>query len=77
MEEQNFGKWFVYAGLFLVLIGALIWIGTKLGIPFGRLPGDISVQKDNYSINFPIVTSIIISIVLTVLLNLIFRIFKN
>lgn len=41
---------------------------SKLG--FGRLPGDVLVQKKNYTFYFPIVSSIVISIVLSLLLNL-------
>jgi heme/copper-type cytochrome/quinol oxidase subunit 2 len=72
MGSSNFGKWFIYVGLGLVVIGVLIWLGSKMGIPFGKLPGDIHVQKEKFSFYFPIATSIIVSIVLTILINLIF-----
>ncbi len=72
MQSSNFGKWFIYVGIGLILIGLLILLGSKLGISFGRLPGDIHVQKEKFSFYFPIVTSIVVSIVLTVIINLIF-----
>jgi hypothetical protein len=72
MESSNFGKWFVYVGLGLVVIGVLIWLSNKMGISFGKLPGDIHVQKEKFSFYFPIVTSIIVSVALTILINLIF-----
>ena len=74
---MNFGKWFIYAGLALVAVGLLIWLGSKLGISFGKLPGDVHVQKEKFSFYFPIVTSIIVSVVLTVLINLIFWLFRK
>ena len=49
MESSNFGKWFIYAGLALVVVGLLIWFGSKLGISFGKLPGDVHVQKEKFS----------------------------
>ena len=67
LESQNFGKWFIYIGLGLVLIGLLIWFGSKLGVSFGKLPGDIHVHKEKFSFYFPIMTSIIVSIVLNII----------
>ncbi len=77
MESPNFAKWFIYAGLALVVVGVFIWFGSKLGISFGKLPGDIHVQKEKFSFYFPIVTSIIVSVVLTVIINLIFWLMRK
>ena len=63
------GKILVISGLILVAIGVLIWFGGR--IPFlGRLPGDITIKKNMYTLYIPIVTMIVVSIILTVLLNL-------
>jgi hypothetical protein len=54
-----------------VLIGvgiAAVGLLMMLGVPFGRLPGDISVRRGNFAFHFPIVTSIVVSILLTLLL---------
>lgn len=77
MQSSSFGKWFIYAGIALIVIGLLIWLGSKLGISFGKLPGDIHVQNEKFSFYFPIVTSIIVSIVLTLVINLIFWFLKK
>lgn len=77
MEGMNLGKWLIYAGLGLLIMGLLIWCGSKWGISFGKLPGDIHVQKEKFSFHFPIATSIILSIALTILLNLIFWLFRK
>jgi uncharacterized protein HemY len=64
-------------GRALLVIGAIIFvlglILIALGrIPFfGRLPGDIFIQRDNGSVWIPIVSMIVLSIALTVILNLI------
>ena len=63
------GKFLVIFGLIAVVVGGLM----MLGVPFGRLPGDISYRRGNSSFHFPIVTSIILSIILTLLLNLLRR----
>ena len=57
------GRWLIGAGLLLVLVGVLV----QLGLPIGRLPGDIRIQRGNSTFYFPIVTCIVVSIVLTVL----------
>jgi len=77
MESSNFSKWFIYVGLGLILIGIFIWLGSKVGISFGKLPGDIHIQKEKFAFYFPIVTSIIVSLVLTLLINLIFWFLKK
>ncbi|MFZ5643140.1 MAG: DUF2905 domain-containing protein [Bacillota bacterium] len=59
-------------GLLLVVLGLIMMAAGKV-LSLGRLPGDIFIQRGNFSFYFPIVTSIILSILLTVVLNVIFR----
>jgi hypothetical protein len=63
------GKFLIVLGLVIALVGMLI----SMGVPLGRLPGDISFRRGNTSFHFPIVTSIVLSIVLTLLLTFFFR----
>ena len=63
------GKLLVIAGLIIAAIGLLIMAGA----PIGRLPGDVTFRRGNFTFYFPVVTSIIISIVLTVVLALLRR----
>ena len=58
------GKVLVYLGLGIAGLGLLM----MLGVPIGRLPGDIYVKRDGFSFYFPLTTSIILSIVLTLVL---------
>jgi Protein of unknown function (DUF2905) len=72
MEIQHIGKMIIILGIFLVVIGALIVLSPK--IPYiGKLPGDIYIKRNNFTIYSPIVSSILISIILTLILNFIFR----
>ncbi len=66
------GKFLIYSGLFLILIGGIIILLTYLPIKFGKLPGDIYIEGKIGTFYFPIVTSIIVSLILTVILNLLF-----
>jgi hypothetical protein len=61
-------KLFIVLGLILVGIGVLL----KLGVPLGKLPGDIVIRRGNATFYFPIVTCIIVSVVLS-LLSMIWR----
>ena len=58
------GKLLVIVGLVVAFVGLLV----MLGVPIGRLPGDISYRRGNTTFYFPIVTSIVASILLTLLL---------
>ena len=67
------GKMLVGLGLLLALIGALVLLAARIGLPLGRLPGDISYKGKNFSVYVPLGTSILISIVLSVILYLFSR----
>ena len=54
---------FIIVGLILVGVGLVM----KLGLPLGRLPGDIVIQRGNTTFYFPIVTGILISVVLSLI----------
>jgi hypothetical protein len=65
------GKMLILLGGVLVVVGVLLTLGGKL--PWlGRLPGDIVIQRDNFTFYFPLATSILLSVVLS-LLFLLFR----
>lgn len=63
---QAIGKTLIIFGIILIGLGVLLTLVSK--IPFmGRLPGDIYIQKKNFSFYFPIATSILISIILSLI----------
>jgi hypothetical protein len=56
----------IIVGLALLVAGlAWPWLSR---LPFGRLPGDFSVERENFSFFFPLATSIVVSIVISVLI---------
>jgi len=60
------GRLLVLVGLGIALVGVLV----MLGVPFGRLPGDIAVRRGRFSFYFPLATSVLLSILLTLLVAL-------
>lgn len=64
------GKILLGLGLLLILLGAVLLVGSRLGLPIGRLPGDLHwrSRSGNTQVYFPIVTSILLSVLLSLLL---------
>lgn len=73
----SLARWLIVLGLSFILIGAIVYLVSKTGIPLGRLPGDIRIVRENVTCIFPLATSIVLSIILTAILNLVFRIFDG
>lgn len=69
---ESVGKTLMIFGLLLLVAGAVVYFGGKYSL-LGKLPGDIHVERENFSFHFPVVTSLIVSIVLTIILNLFLR----
>jgi hypothetical protein len=59
------GKLLLLVGLAIAGMGLLMMVG----LPLGRLPGDIAIKRDHFSFYFPITTSIILSIILTLIFS--------
>jgi uncharacterized protein HemY len=70
---QYIARFLIVAGVIIAFIGVLLLLLKNTGIPFGRLPGDIIIQKKNFTFYFPVATSILMSIILTLILYLLFR----
>lgn len=68
---SEIGKILVIIGAVIALAGLILIFGNKIGL--GKLPGDIFINKGNFSFYFPVVTSIVVSIILTILFNIFFR----
>jgi hypothetical protein len=69
------GKYIIGIGVFIIIVGVIIYFfGDKLGW-IGRLPGDIRVEKENFKFFFPITTMILISVLLTIIIYLFRKLF--
>jgi hypothetical protein len=73
---DNLARLLVGVGLGLVVIGGLVFLLGRLGIPLGRLPGDFQIEAGGFNCFFPLASMIILSVVLTVLANLLIRLLR-
>ena len=58
------GRLLIILGLAIVGVGLLI----SFGVPIGRLPGDFTFRRGNFSFYFPLTTSILASILVTIIM---------
>lgn len=76
MDTGFVGRSLLFFGLFLALIGGAILLLPRL--PFiGRLPGDLSFEREGFSLYIPLATSLVISLLLTIALNVVIRILNR
>ena len=64
-------------GLVLLLLAGALYILDRLDLPLGSLPGDIKIERENFSCSIPIISSLVISFLLTVILNLVLYFIKK
>jgi len=69
------GRFLIVIGAVIVLVGGvLLWIGKTPGLGWlGRLPGDIYIERKNFSFYFPLTTGLLISLILSLILWLLTR----
>jgi hypothetical protein len=67
------GRMLVTLGVALVVIGGIVMLLGRAGLPIGRLPGDILYRGKSSTFYFPLASSILISVVLSIVLFLIGR----
>ena len=64
-------------GIVLFAVGGLVFLASRFDLPVGRLPGDIRIERENFSFYFPLASSIVISVILTIILNVVVRLIKK
>ena len=69
---QDIGKLFVVIGIISIAVGGFLLLSGKISW-LGKLPGDIMIQRKNFTFYFPLATSIIISVILSLLFWLLGR----
>lgn len=59
-------RWLIVIGIVVLVLGlAWPWL-ARLGL--GRLPGDIFIDRGNFKLYFPLMTSLIVSVIVSLLL---------
>ncbi|MGC9352365.1 MAG: DUF2905 domain-containing protein [Mariniphaga sp.] len=64
-------RWFIIAGVILIVIGVLLYLAPWLFLWFGKLPGDIRIENENSKFYFPITSMVVISVILTIVINIV------
>lgn len=71
MRSQSAGTFLIILGLSIAVIGLLVWSGGLNW--FGRLPGDVRIERENVRVYIPIISMLLVSVGLSLLLYLINR----
>ena len=74
---ETISRYLMLGGIALFLLGGGIFLAVKFGLPLGRLPGDIRIERDGFSFYFPLTSMILVSAVLTIVVNLISKLLKK
>ena len=72
---KDMGKILMILGSIIFFTGLILSLSGNLFSWFGRLPGDIRIEKENFRFYAPIVSMLLISAVLSIVINIIIRIF--
>ena len=73
---EHLGKWLVSLGALLIVIGLGLWLAADKLSWFGRLPGDLRIERLGFQLYAPLMTSLLLSVGLTLafwLFNKFFR----
>jgi len=72
---RHVGLLLVAAGLLIVVVGILVWAGGLSW--FGRLPGDIRIERGNVRIYIPVISMLLISVAASVVLIVVQYLFRR
>jgi ribose/xylose/arabinose/galactoside ABC-type transport system permease subunit len=72
---RNLGAFIVTAGVVIVVVGILVWAGGLSW--FGRLPGDIRIERGNVRIYVPVISMLLISVAASVVLTVVRYLFRR
>ena len=64
---EHLGRALIFLGVIIAIVGAVLYFSGRANLPIGRLPGDITYRKGNFTFYAPLATSILLSIILSVI----------
>ncbi|MCW5850849.1 MAG: DUF2905 domain-containing protein [Anaerolineae bacterium] len=76
-DFETIGRILLVGGVLLAVVGLLVIGAGRLGLPIGRLPGDINIQRGGLTVFIPLVSCLLASLVLTVVVNLVLWILRR
>jgi hypothetical protein len=74
---SHLARLLVILGVVFIVAGGVVYLFGRLNLPLGRLPGDIRIQRENFTCLFPLTTMILLSIGLSVVLNIVLRLLNR
>jgi len=77
MSFTYLSRIFIILGIIFLAIGGLIFLISRLGVSFGDFPGDIRIERGNFTCLFALGTSLILSLLLTIGINLLIRLINR
>jgi len=77
MDISSIARWVILTGVAIIIIGIGLWLAGRFGLPLGRLPGDIHIERNGFSCFIPLASSILLGLLLTFVLNIFLRIIKR
>ena len=73
MDLMNIARVLAIFGLGLLVTAGVFYFLAQLNLPFGNLPGDIVIERENFTCVIPLISSLIVSVLLTILINFILK----
>jgi hypothetical protein len=77
MWSVNVARIFIVIGIVFLVVGGIIYVFARWGLPLGKLPGDIQIQRENFTCLIPLATSILLSLIATLVLNILVRLLNR
>jgi len=74
---ETLGRTLMIGGIVLLVIGGLVFLSARLGLPLGHLPGDIRIERPNFRFYLPLTSGLLVSLVVTLILNIVVRFLKK
>jgi Protein of unknown function (DUF2905) len=69
--NSDTAKWIIIIGVFIALVGIIVYFFHDKLHWIGRMPGDIRIEKENFRFYFPLATMIVFSLLVTLIVNII------
>jgi len=73
MDFMNIARVLAVFGLGLLITAGVFYLLAQLNLPFGNLPGDFVIKRENFTCIVPLISSLILYILLTILINLLVK----
>ncbi len=68
-QRKNMGLLLIIVGITIVFVGLMVYFSDRIPL-IGRLPGDISIERENFTFYFPLATSILLSVIVSLIIYL-------